>query len=195
MSALLPSLGRLSHLSRPGSRVVLKIVDTNQDLGPEKMTEELRKVMQIIKDEGVTTIVWDDDTPNHKVNSLYQNLERYGSSIRGEAITRLLVELYNKLPHLELIYFKRENSIDELLPPHPNPYDCLTFPNMEPYDCLATVNIEMRKSKVPIDQYPIRGNKYVIAMHNDLTSDELIDEGYQWIKTVARVDSIKTYIL
>ena len=193
MSTLLPSLGRLSHLSRPGSRVVLKIVDTNQDLGPEKMTEELRKVMQIIKDEGVTTIVWDDDTPNHKLYSLFPE---HAFRPPSQALTRLLVELYNKLPHLELIYFKRVNSIDELFPPHPNPYDCSTFPNMKPYDCLATVNTEMRKSHtVPIDQYPIRGNKYVIAMHNDLTSDELIDEGYQWIKTVARVDSIKTYIL
>lgn len=168
------------------SRVVLKVAGKVAGITPAKMMEGIEKIRKHIRNAGVTTIVWDGDLLN------YQKLD---GSPAEMGFTSIFPVIQAEFPHLEWIYFKKEQSVGKLLATaaHKEEKD---FKNvLGGYSWLTFTNTEMKHPNEPIPLHPTPGQNYAIGLPDNVSWKELGLMGLRWLKTVAKVDSMHYFIL
>ena len=174
----------LHHAS--STRVVLKLAGLTNNIKPEKLEEGLEKVRELIRSKGVTTIVWDGDLLN------YQKLNGAPAEV---AFTSLFPDIQAEFSYLEWIYFKKEKSVDKLLASAALEEESKYKNVLGPYKFLTSDNT---KRLLPTDTTPLHtmpGQNYGIGLPNETSWKELGLMGLQWLKTVAKVDSMHYFIL
>ena len=173
----------LSSSSSP--RVVLKVAGKVAGITPAKMMEGIEKLRALIRNAGVTTIVWDGDLLN------YQKLD---GSPAEMAFTSVFPVIQAEFPDLEWIYFKKEKSVGKLLATaaHKEEKD---FKNvLGGYSWLTFTNTDMLHPNEPLPPYA-PGHNYAIGMPEDVSWKELGLMGLRWLKNVAKVESMHYFIL
>jgi hypothetical protein len=173
------------YASGTSTRVVLKIAGLTNRIKPEKLKEGLAKVIALVRDKAVTTIVWDGDLLNYR---------RKDGSLPTLAFTAVLPVLHEQFPQLEFIYFKKQKSLGKLLASAAPSED--DHGNMlGPYDFLTFGNTENLKPTEGIPPHPKKGQNYAVGFSDDIKWYQLGLAGLQWLKNVVGVDSIHYFVL
>jgi hypothetical protein len=164
-------------------RVVLKLAGLTNSIKPSKMEEGVEKLFALIRDAGVTTIVWDGDLLNH--------VKPDGTITR--AFTELLPLVSAEFPEMEYIYFKKQKSWKKLLRgavPEPDEYGN----NLGPFDFLTERNVTRLD---PWDALPPlqSGRNYGITYPDDTSWKKLGLLGLEWLKEVAGIEKIQYFIM
>mgnify|MGYP004255436083 CR=1 FL=1 len=103
--------------------------------------------------------------------------------------------IQEEFPHLEFIYFKKEKSVGELLASAALEEE-KDFKNvLGPYQFLMFTNTDMKHPNEPIPLHPTPGQNYAIGFPNETSWKELGLLGLQWLKNVAKVESMHYFIL
>lgn len=168
------------------SRVVLKVAGKVAGIKPAKMMEGLEKIRALIRNAGVTTIVWDGDLLNYQKNN---------GSPAEMAFTSVFPVIQSEFPHLEWIYFKKEKSVGKLLASAALEEESEFKNVLGPYEFLTFTNTDMKHPNEPISLHPIPGQNYAIGFPNETSWKELGLLGLQWLKNVAKVESMHYFIL
>jgi hypothetical protein len=168
-------------------RVILKLAGLTNQIKPEKIDEGGEKLINLILQKGVTTIVWDGDLLNHKKED--------GTVTR--AFTELLSYAFYEFPELEFIYFKKQKSWKKLLKgakAEPDEYGN----NLGPFDFLTDANVARLDPWDPLPPLnplnPGRRN-YAVTFPDDTSWKQLGLLGLQWLKEVAGAEEIQYFVM
>jgi len=152
----------------------------------EHFEDGLSKIKTIIKNNNITTIIFDGDKCTYS----------YDDKPRTSSFTIIIEMIYKSFPNIEFIYFKKTGKAESLIFENGiNKTKKDDYGNMlGPYIFFKKENTQIIQS---IDKSPnyTPGNYYGVEFNNINKWYELGIEGYKWVKNNLKYDNVFVLIL